>query len=556
MTATFAMFEVRITPLILGVPGIEEFEGGTSVIAIEDTIEVTQFSDLEVEHIHNEGRTASIKLSCFDPIVEALEPLEQALWIGFWRPGENVAEGIFYGQCTINDDFDDAEGKVELVAADPLAGKARRHYIRRGDPALNIDPERGSLPNHAESIATILKAACNTPSQQSRAMPALALGFDQYADPFNTPAAADAATIEIQRGQQVTELVEDILRDVNGPDMDVRPAWWFPTNRYADIWLYAPPGDPESPGPTGLGRNLDPVDPNDPQPGEVIFEYGIGLDTCSKLTVEPGEPTTHAHYLDKSRRYRATSTDVASSQKIGAWVSFNTADFTIQRAHRSGGTVVKPDVTPLKALADTIVKAYGRPPRHITLTLRPPDHPGMPQYGHPDWPWTVPSGIERIGGSWYIGDWVRVRGIQGYRSVNELARITKVTLSQGRPEDLPRVDVELVPAVTGEPSDDLDYPAPDEAPTVTVTMPAPGATLSGTVELAATAMDDVAIASVDLRVDGNSITGGFDTSAPYSVLFDTTTLTDGAHVITATARDTAGNSTTSTPVNVTVDNTP
>ncbi len=45
-----------------------------------------------------------------------------------------------------------------------------------------------------------------------------------------------------------------------------------------------------------------------------------------------------------------------------------------------------------------------------------------------------------------------------------------------------------------------------------------------------------------------------DTSAPYSVTWDTTAATAGPHALTAVARDAAGNRTTSAAVSVTVDN--
>ena len=50
--------------------------------------------------------------------------------------------------------------------------------------------------------------------------------------------------------------------------------------------------------------------------------------------------------------------------------------------------------------------------------------------------------------------------------------------------------------------------------------------------------------------------GAEDTTAPYSISWNTTTASNGEHVLTAIARDAAGNSTTSTAVTVTVNNAP
>ena len=90
------------------------------------------------------------------------------------------------------------------------------------------------------------------------------------------------------------------------------------------------------------------------------------------------------------------------------------------------------------------------------------------------------------------------------------------------------------------------------APSVSLTSPAGGSTVSGTVTVSASASDDVPVASVEFFVNGASL--GVDTSAPYSVPWVTTSLGDGSHTLTAQAIDTSGNSSISAPVSVTVDN--
>jgi glucose/arabinose dehydrogenase/PKD repeat protein len=88
-------------------------------------------------------------------------------------------------------------------------------------------------------------------------------------------------------------------------------------------------------------------------------------------------------------------------------------------------------------------------------------------------------------------------------------------------------------------------------PAVQITGPPPGS-VAGTVNVTANASDDVGVAGVQFQLDGAAL-GGEDTSAPYSVSWDTTTATPGSHTLTAAARDAAGNRTTSAPpLNVTV----
>lgn len=91
-------------------------------------------------------------------------------------------------------------------------------------------------------------------------------------------------------------------------------------------------------------------------------------------------------------------------------------------------------------------------------------------------------------------------------------------------------------------------------PAVSVTSPASGSTVSGSVTLSADASDDVAVGSVQFRVDGQAV-GAADTTAPYSVAWSSGTVANGSHTVTAVARDVAGNTTTSGAVTVTVANT-
>src|SRR5205823_3484129 len=90
-------------------------------------------------------------------------------------------------------------------------------------------------------------------------------------------------------------------------------------------------------------------------------------------------------------------------------------------------------------------------------------------------------------------------------------------------------------------------------PTVAVTAPLAGSTVSGTVTVSASASDNVGVSGVQFFVDGTAV-GPLDTAAPYSYSWNTTTLSNGTHVLSAKATDAAGNATTSAAVTVTVSN--
>ncbi|MGH8564029.1 MAG: galactose oxidase-like domain-containing protein [Gammaproteobacteria bacterium] len=100
-----------------------------------------------------------------------------------------------------------------------------------------------------------------------------------------------------------------------------------------------------------------------------------------------------------------------------------------------------------------------------------------------------------------------------------------------------------------------DTPSDTTPPTVSLTVPTSGATVSGTaVTVAATVSDNVGVAGVQFKVHGTKL-GAEDTTSPYSVAWNTTTATNGAHTLTGVARDAAGNTATSPEVSVTVNNT-
>lgn len=91
-------------------------------------------------------------------------------------------------------------------------------------------------------------------------------------------------------------------------------------------------------------------------------------------------------------------------------------------------------------------------------------------------------------------------------------------------------------------------------PSVSITAPANGATVSGVTSIGAAAADDGAVAGVQFKVNGVNV-GGEDTSAPFTGLWNTSTVLNGTYALTAVARDAAGNTSESAVVSVTVSNT-
>jgi MYXO-CTERM domain-containing protein len=112
--------------------------------------------------------------------------------------------------------------------------------------------------------------------------------------------------------------------------------------------------------------------------------------------------------------------------------------------------------------------------------------------------------------------------------------------SQGRRADIGAIDV------AGHDQDKLGKfgttPSETVPPTVSLTSPTAGATVSGIINLAATAMDNPGgsgVVLVQFQVDGTTV--GQTAASPYMVSFNTGSLTNGDHAFAAKAWDAAGN---------------
>ncbi len=98
----------------------------------------------------------------------------------------------------------------------------------------------------------------------------------------------------------------------------------------------------------------------------------------------------------------------------------------------------------------------------------------------------------------------------------------------------------------------VTFAADTTVPTVNITTPVSGATISGQVKVVASATDNVGLAKVEFLVDG--AVKHADTTAPYEYLFDSLSLPNGSHGLQARAYDAAGNAANSSVVTVNIAN--
>jgi len=165
-----------------------------------------------------------------------------------------------------------------------------------------------------------------------------------------------------------------------------------------------------------------------------------------------------------------------------------------------------------------------------------------------------------------VTGWLRERKIPGERPDSEALRApgavppivllvappaicTPSLLPATRP--LPTAPVPAASPMSMATLPGAESPRSTIAPSVSLT--SPGDPVSGTVTLQASASDDTGV--VEVRFLAGGVLIGTDTTAPYSIEWDTTTAANGTVALTAEAEDAAGNNGTSSAVSVTVDNT-
>ena len=90
-------------------------------------------------------------------------------------------------------------------------------------------------------------------------------------------------------------------------------------------------------------------------------------------------------------------------------------------------------------------------------------------------------------------------------------------------------------------------------PVVSINIPIDQSYIFGTTTFTASATDNVKVSLVQFLLDNVNLSGPI-LSNPYSLLVDTNLITNGSHILIAVAKDSTGNTSTSTPINIIVDN--
>jgi hypothetical protein len=217
-------------------------------------------------------------------------------------------------------------------------------------------------------------------------------------------------------------------------------------------------------------------------------------------------------------------------------------------------------------------KAYdvsGKSATSSTLTLNVSNTSSSPDTQPPDISITSPTSGTTVSGSVYVitsnSDNVGITKTELY--VDNQLKVTDIiypyalkidtnTLTNGNHSFVVKAyDWAGNTGTSGAAIFNVNNTIPDtQDPVVTITSPANGAAVSGIVNIAATASDNVGVTRVDFHLDGSTTAAHSDTSSPYSWSWNTTTVSNGPHTLLAKAYDAANNEGASATVTVTVDN--
>lgn len=365
------------------------YEGITAGLAVNYGT-LTQYEDAEVNIPINDARTARVKISLYDPLVQEVIAYMRMLRIYY---GSTL---VFWGPIT-EPQFQLGDATCSIAAVDPSI-RLQNHFIRYGDDAekkTETNGFDGKVPVDYRGMRMIRDAANNTPEQDLRAVPPLGI----LNGSANTPQGPPRLTFE--RSMNVWDAMKEVADHDPGPDFQLRPST-AELGAYCFLDCFNKQGTDRS--------------------ATVIFQGGWGLDNLDDMTYTPGgKLITHAHVLSSDGLMRVTTTDIASSHDRGVYVEWEATDYPVTDLD---------DIDVLAERGAVWIDAYGVPPDYHTITPR------------------LNSGYV-YGTSYGIGDYVSSSIRRGYLNKDMTGRVTAVTLKQEAQSGMVREAITIVPDTSG-----------------------------------------------------------------------------------------------------------
>jgi hypothetical protein len=273
----------------------------------------------------------------------------------------------------------------------------------------------------------------------------------------------------------------------------------------------------------GPGFTYDPVNKVEVgwAGGNTVYIYNPDTDSCTTQTYPGGPTTIQANGTYGRFRY---------SPATGVFIVANDIDsnaYTLRLTAQSGGTPGGPAISTVSVSGISTSGATVSWTTDVAAT-------SQVEFGTT----TAYGNLTTLNSSMVTSHTVSVTGL------------TKNTLYHYRVHSKNSSGVE---SISGDAVFSTNNTTDTTPPTVSMTAPTSGATVSGSVTVSANASDNVGVASVQFTLDGANL-GAAVTASPFQVTWDTTAAANGSHSLSAVARDAVGNAATTSPVTVTVSN--
>lgn len=326
----------------------------------------------------NDGRTASVTLSSYDPIIEGLAALAQIPYAVMLKAYYRGAL-VFWGPVKVHA-VDSASSTTRLDAVD-MSLRFTNHYLRRGDLLSGFgeltfdDQDQGYLTINGAGVR-LVRNAVNTTSFPT-------LGVGDGVDSFT----AAAGVVGVTRGDQAWQKVTDV-QSALGPDVELAPDESTP-QQYATLNTVVRQGSDQS--------------------AIVVFHYGTGRQNVESLQFTEGEEYCNmVHVLDRDHKFRVTVVNSTALARTGPYVRWEATDF--DATNSASDADVK---AVLQAYGEAIIAGYGQPSLAVSITL-PVDTEDSYHY------------ID----DFIVGDSVGIAGKIGFETIPDFPyRLMRVTLS-------------------------------------------------------------------------------------------------------------------------------
>lgn len=420
-------FEVEITTLRGFILATTRSDRAGTAPGGGNPVQIKNYSGVEVEIPISDSRTARATFSLFEQVTEKLAfqgasdgtqtwtvaALGRMLRV-YYRTADEV-KPVFWGPILMQT-CSFKTGTVEVNAVDPTL-RLKHHYANYSDDM--VGPVGGPVPNSPldyRTVRELVEAAQNLPAQNN--YPPLGI----LSTGFNDAPTAAGSTIKVERGDNIWDRITEIKDARYGPDIEFEPR---------DSLGVAQTDDLGGTWPYYCQLNTYEKQGTD-RSGTVIFIYSDSEDaTLEDLTWEPSgdivrnQVTIVTQGTDSTPGQRVFGHDLSAWKDVGIFAAWENPE---------GGNAGAASDAALQDWAADFVHAQARPPQFLTIMPKLQSGSSPPPF--------------RYRAPYKVGDEVQVLGDKGYRSVDEVARITKVTLKQADQAGNVREELELVPKVT------------------------------------------------------------------------------------------------------------